>query len=45
MSTILKKFFLLFGFHRSYGRLWITKRFENIIWGSLIVLAFYRYFK
>ena len=32
------------GFHKSYGRLWVSKRFEKIIWGSFIVLAFYRYF-
>ncbi|GIR01210.1 MAG: hypothetical protein CM15mP10_2730 [Actinomycetota bacterium] len=44
MSTIIKRFFLLFGFHKSYGRLWVSKRFEKIIWGSFIVLAFYRYF-
>ena len=43
MLGIIRKFFLFFGFHRSYGRIWISKRFDKVVWGSFIALSFYNF--
>ena len=38
-----KKVFLFFGIHTKFGKIWITKRLETIIWSCFIVLSIYKY--
>jgi len=40
---MIKKLFKSFGINIKYKRIWITKRFENLIWIGFVILSIYKF--